>query len=379
MEALHFHPPQCTVGYNNWHTAGIQITPTTIIKPTNPLRWLGIWWDPSLSFKAHVKCMRSKGLSTLAALHILGNTERRISALLLHQLYSACIHTMLAWGAPIWFHGRSQKTLARVQHVQQVPAYTHPPWMDPLAFGQGQINFEVPPIPVPSKSSPMDLTLGWTRVATATDAEIFSLAGAPGWAASHLHDHLSDVLDIHFLSNSLTAINLFRTWPSASGAQLLPTWKAGMQTLLNSYPGLTVHFAWCPSHLDIPGNEWADAEAKAATDLPPSSLAPSISTLKEQSMLVARTCWSHQLACPLTLTVDKYLAICGPPTCMPRKLLMLLVDHPCCELSAVAQVLCHAGPYGGYWLSFDSVYQRIHVVVIFVFFSFLVVMWWTIA
>ncbi|KAI5116681.1 hypothetical protein M0805_009690, partial [Coniferiporia weirii] len=82
-EALHFHPPQRTIGYDNWCTTGIQITPTTTIKPTNPLRWLGIWWDPGLSFKAHVECMHSKGLSTLAALHILGNTKHGISALLL--------------------------------------------------------------------------------------------------------------------------------------------------------------------------------------------------------------------------------------------------------------------------------------------------------
>ncbi|KAI5115651.1 hypothetical protein M0805_007945, partial [Coniferiporia weirii] len=77
-EALHFHPPWRTVGYDNWRTTGIQITPTTIIKPTNPLHWLGIWWDPGLSFKAYVERMCSKGLSTLAVLCILGNTERSI-------------------------------------------------------------------------------------------------------------------------------------------------------------------------------------------------------------------------------------------------------------------------------------------------------------
>ncbi|KAI5117260.1 hypothetical protein M0805_009928 [Coniferiporia weirii] len=424
-EALHFHPPWCTVGYDNWRTTGIQITPTTIIKPTNPLRWLGIWWDPGLSFKAHVERMRSKGLSTLAALCILGNTERSISALLLWQLYSACICTVLAWGAPVWFHGRSQKTLVnrlqavqntacrwilgiykgasplstnflcstppffayfeylktghalhlwrtphpvRVPHVQQVPAYMHPPWTDPLAFGQGRINFEVPPIPVPSEvftdGSRIGTDLGSAicamhgtcrlryrhlaspKVATATDAEILSLAGTPGWAATHLRDHLMEVSDIHFMSDSLTAINLFRTWPSASGAQLLPTWKAGMQTLLDSFPSLSIHFAWCPGHSDIAGNEWADAEAKAATDLPPSSLAPSISALKEQSTLVARMRWSHQLACPLMSTTNKYLAVTGPLTWTPRKLLTLFVDHPHHELSTVAQVLCHTGPYG---------------------------------
>ncbi|KAI5115529.1 hypothetical protein M0805_008095 [Coniferiporia weirii] len=401
MEALHFHPPRHSIGYDNWRTARIQITPTTIIKPTNPLQWLGIWWDPGLSFKAHVERMRSKGLSTLAALRILSNTECGISALLLCQLYSVCICTVLAWGSPVWFHGHSQKTLACVPHVQQVPAYTHPPWTDPLAFGQDWIKFEVPPIPVPSEvqqafiiraweqCTPTSLQvftdgsristdlgsticamcgttkLGYCRltsptVATTTDAEIFSLAGTPGWAASHLCNHLSNVLDIHFMSDLLMTINLFRTWPSALGAQPLPTWKAGVQMLLDSYPGLTVHFAWCPSHSDIPGNEWADTKAKAATDLPPSSLAPSISTLKEQSTLVACTCWSHQLARPLTSTVDKYLAVSGPPTCTPCKLLTLFVDHPHRELSTVAQVLCRAGPYGGYWLSFDSVYQHIH-------------------
>ncbi|KAI5117457.1 hypothetical protein M0805_000707 [Coniferiporia weirii] len=226
-EALHFHSPRRSIGYDNWWTTGIQITPTTMIKPTNPLRWLGIWWDPGLSFKAHVECMHSKGLSTLATLRILGNTECSISALLLWQLYSACIRTVLTWGVPVWYHGCSQKTLVNclqavqntacrwilgvykgasplstnflcstppffayfeylktghalhlwctphpvghrryrdsanlpfshslqvcVPHVQQVPAYTHPPWMDPLAFRQGWIKFEVPPIPVPSK------------------------------------------------------------------------------------------------------------------------------------------------------------------------------------------------------------------------------------
>ncbi|KAI5116493.1 hypothetical protein M0805_008263 [Coniferiporia weirii] len=476
-EALHFHPPRRTIGYDNWRTTGIQITPTTIIKPTNPLRWLGIWWDPGLSFKAHIECMQSKGLSTLAALHILSNTERGISALLLRQLYSACIRTVLAWGVPVWYHGRSQKTLVNclqavqntacrwilgvykgasplstnflcstppffayfeylktghalrlwrtphpvgccryqdsanlpfshslqvhVPHVQQVPAYTHPPWTDPLAFGQGRITFEVPPIPVPSEvrctfvirarewCTPTSLQvftdssrigtdsgsaictmcgtrkLGYRRlasptVATATDAEIFSLAGTLGWAATHLRDHLMEVKDIHFMSDSLVAINLFWTWPSASGAQLLPTWKAGMQTLLDSFPGLTVHFAWCPGHLDITGNEWADAEAKAATDLPPTSLAPSISALKEQSTLVAHARWSHQLACPLASTADKYLAVTEPPTRTPRKLLTLFVDHPRRELSAVAQVLCCASPYGGYWLSFNSAYRHVH-------------------
>ncbi|KAI5116317.1 hypothetical protein M0805_005794 [Coniferiporia weirii] len=118
-ESLHFHPPHRKLGYHGWDTMGIQIDPNTLIRPSIPLRWLGIWWDLGLSFKPHMEHMHSKGLSTLAALHILGNTEHRISALHLRQLYSACIRTILAWGAPVWFHGWSQKTLVnRLQAVQ---------------------------------------------------------------------------------------------------------------------------------------------------------------------------------------------------------------------------------------------------------------------
>ncbi|KAI5117261.1 hypothetical protein M0805_009929 [Coniferiporia weirii] len=421
--------------------------------------------------------MCSKGLSTLAALRILSNTEHGISALHLHQLYSVCVRTVLAWGAPVWYHGQSQKTLmnhlqavqnttcrwilgvykgmspfstnflcslppffayfeylktnhalhlwhtphsigcrhyllcanisfslslqACVPRVQQVPVYTHPPWVDPLAFRQGQISFSIPPVPVPSEvwtdfvhrawelctphsiqvftdGSCLGLKAGSAIVAmngpcqlrshhltspmcsTATNAKQFSLGIAPGWAACHLHDALSNISDITFMSNSLTALNLYKHWPSTSRANLLPLWKSGVQTLLDSFPQLHVHFAWSPGHEDIAGNEWADAEAKAATRLLPSNLPPSISVLKGQATLTACERWSLQLTHPLTSTANKYLAVTGPPTQTPRKLLTLLVNHPCHKLSAVAQVLCCAGPYRGYWLSFDSAYRHLH-------------------
>ncbi|KAI5115748.1 hypothetical protein M0805_002084 [Coniferiporia weirii] len=476
-EALHFHPPCHKLSYHGWDTMGIQIDPNTLICPSIPLCWLGIWWDPGLSFKHHVECMHSKGLSTLAALRILGNTERGISALHLRLLYSACVCTVLTWGAPVWYHGQSQKTLvnclqavqntacqwilgiykgvspfstnflcslppffayfeylktnhalrlwctphsigchhylpcanipfslslqACVPHVQQVPVYTHPPWVDPLAFRHGRISFSVPPVPVPSEVQTDFVRQAWelctpttiqvltdgSRLgqkagsaivamsglyrlrshrltsplcATTTDAEQFSLGITPGWAARHLRELLVNVTDIVFMSDLLTTLNLYKRWPSTLGANLLPLWKSGIQTLLDSFLQLHIHFAWSPGHEDIAGNEWADSEAKAATHLPPSNLPPSISTLKEQVTLTAHERWSLQLACPLASTADKYLVVTGPPTQAPRKLLTLLVDHPRHELSAVAQVLCCAGPFGGYWLSFDSAYQHTH-------------------
>ncbi|KAI5115414.1 hypothetical protein M0805_004747 [Coniferiporia weirii] len=80
-EALHFHLPCRKLGYHGWDTMGIQIDPNTLICPSIPLHWLGIWCDPGLSFKPHIERMCSKGLSTLATLCILSNTECGILAL----------------------------------------------------------------------------------------------------------------------------------------------------------------------------------------------------------------------------------------------------------------------------------------------------------
>ncbi|KAI5115184.1 hypothetical protein M0805_001912 [Coniferiporia weirii] len=358
-EALQFHPPRRKTGYHGWDTMGIQIDNHTLVRPSIPLHWLGIWWDPGLSFKPHVECMHSKGLSILTTLRILGNTECGISALHLRQLYSACVCTVLAWGTPVWYHGRSQKTLmnrlqaiqntacrwilgvykgtspfstnflcslppffayfeylktnhalclwhtphsigrrrylphantpfslslqAHVLHVQQVPAYMHPPWVDPLAFRQGRISFSIPPMLVPSEAQTDFVCRAWElctphtvqvftngsrlgqkagsaivamsrpcrlrshrltspMCATATDAEQFSLGIAPGWAACHLHETLAHISDIVFMSDSLTALNLYCHWLSSSGANFLPLWKLGVQTLLDSFPQLHVHF-----------------------------------------------------------------------------------------------------------------------------------------
>ena len=48
------------------------------------------------------------------------------------------------------------------------------------------------------------------RVATATDAEIHSLATAPDWASRVLRDNIQAVSTLHFFSDSLTALRLVR-------------------------------------------------------------------------------------------------------------------------------------------------------------------------
>ena len=477
-ELLHFHPPRKVTGYHGWDKTGVKLDDNTIIRPSIPLRWLGIWWDPALSFKPHVERMRSKGLSTLAAIRLLANTERGMSSIHLRQLYSACVRTVLTWGVPVWYTGNRQKTLVarlqavqntacrwilgvyrgasplstnflcslppfefyfnylksnhalrlwrtphsvgrrritpshrprpfstslpdRVPKVQQVPAYTHEPWVDPLAFAGNRLTFAIPSGTVSKEQrkaaveaaqavcTPNSIQVctdgsrlegkggsaivalqGPTKLAskllpsparsTATDGEINALTAAPTFAASYLHRYIMEVDTVYFLSDSLAALRLVQDWPSAPGAHQLLGWKAGVQTLLDFKPDLRLVFQWCPGHSGIKGNEWADEEAKKATELPADPSPPSISALKEEATNQLMAKWSHYLTRPTLSTADKYLAVSGPPSRRPHPLITMSTSHPRSELSAVAQVLCAAGPYGGYWLRMSADYRHRH-------------------
>ena len=266
---------------------------------------------------------------------------------------------------------------------------THEPWSDPLAFAGDRLTFSIPhgtvskemrkaavtaaqsvcshhSVQVCTDGSRLEEKAGSAIVAlrgpiklasrlysspscsTATDAEIFSLSSAPGWAARHLRNQLMEVDTVYFLSDSLTALRLVQDWPSAPGAHLLPAWKAGIQSLLDLHPTLRIVFQWCPGHSGIPGNEWADSEAKKATELDPSPSPPSISALKEKNTRQTIADWAKSLDRPCASNADKYLAVSGPPTRRPHKIITMSMSHLCTELAAVAQVLCCASPFGAY-------------------------------
>ena len=61
------------------------------VVPSKPLRWLGLWFDPKLLWTEHCRKMANKALSALAALSILGNTMRGVTARQLRILYLGCI------------------------------------------------------------------------------------------------------------------------------------------------------------------------------------------------------------------------------------------------------------------------------------------------
>lgn len=90
----------------------------------------------------------------------------------------------------------------------------------------------------------------------------------------------------------------------------------------------------------------------------PSDAPPSISALREKNTLKAQAEWARLLGHATASPADKYLAVSGPPTRRPRKLLTMSTSHSRKQLAAVAQVLCCAGPFGGYWMKMSAAYRN---------------------
>lgn len=90
-----------------------------VIKPSNPIRWLGIYFDTKLTFDKHRELMRTKAQSALNGLTILGNTVRGLTQLHMRRLYLACILPILTWGSEVWYHGHRQKVeIKKLQALQ---------------------------------------------------------------------------------------------------------------------------------------------------------------------------------------------------------------------------------------------------------------------
>lgn len=72
------------------------------IQPKSSMRYLGFMLDPKLMFKEHIKKFAIKGISTLAAIKMLGNLSRGLSPKDKRRLYIANIVPVLTYGAQLW-------------------------------------------------------------------------------------------------------------------------------------------------------------------------------------------------------------------------------------------------------------------------------------
>ena len=100
-------------------TASLKLPNGKVVHPKEVVRWLGIWFDPGLSFKQHVAIRTSQARSAFQRMTRLANSERGLSPFAFRQLYLACVTSVADYGSPIWWRGQAQfkKPLQALQNL----------------------------------------------------------------------------------------------------------------------------------------------------------------------------------------------------------------------------------------------------------------------
>lgn len=75
--------------------------------------WLGVYFDPRLSFSDHAAKMTSKGWKAAAGLSRLVKTTRGVEEGIMRKAVHACILPILTYGTPAWWPGRTQTNRKR--------------------------------------------------------------------------------------------------------------------------------------------------------------------------------------------------------------------------------------------------------------------------
>jgi ribonuclease HI len=89
----------------------------TIVIPKKEVKWLGIWFDKSLTFKTHVEKRLALATRTLHNIIRLSGSEKGLSFKAIRQLYIACITTISDYGVQIWWKGQ-KGLLEKFQKLQ---------------------------------------------------------------------------------------------------------------------------------------------------------------------------------------------------------------------------------------------------------------------
>ena len=88
--------------------AGQAVAPKPLVK------WLGIWFDPKLSFKQHIEKRINLAIAAFLGMQRLASTQRGLSFRAMRQLYIACITTVADYGVPVWYRGPRQGSLLQL-------------------------------------------------------------------------------------------------------------------------------------------------------------------------------------------------------------------------------------------------------------------------
>ena len=82
-----------------------------VVKPVaknRSMRWLGVYFDPRLSFNDHAEKMASKGRRAAAGLIVLANKVQRVDTKTMHRAVHAYILPILTYAVSAWWPGRTR-------------------------------------------------------------------------------------------------------------------------------------------------------------------------------------------------------------------------------------------------------------------------------
>jgi hypothetical protein len=124
LEFMFFHRP----GKPRLTTMGPKLTSVTlldsldtghILPVSTSLRYLGVFFTPTLDWSLHVKTLGNRACSTVQGLSLLGNSVRGFSLVAWRKLFHSLIPPILMYGAQVWFTDKGAKAILNVLQVAQ--------------------------------------------------------------------------------------------------------------------------------------------------------------------------------------------------------------------------------------------------------------------
>jgi ribonuclease HI/exonuclease III len=90
------------------------------IEPKPVVRWLGIWFDSKLTFKAHIEKKINSATAAYFGIQRLGNTQKGLGARALRLLYTACVTSIADYGVQLWWKGDGGKQGSLIRPYQRL-------------------------------------------------------------------------------------------------------------------------------------------------------------------------------------------------------------------------------------------------------------------
>ena len=115
-ELIHFHNKRSPI------LESIRIRDLEVL-PKEVVRYLGVWLDSKLSFKAHVEKRTNSAFNALYSLKRLASTQKGLSFKAIRRLYIACIISIADYGIQAWWKPRiasSSKLVTKYQRLQNL-------------------------------------------------------------------------------------------------------------------------------------------------------------------------------------------------------------------------------------------------------------------